>query len=331
MAVKVGVYGLGVAVPTKVLSNQDLEKIVNTSDEWIRTRTGIKERRVIEEGKATSDLAVEAAKKALEDAAIHPSDIELLIVATASPDMIWPATACIVAHKLGLRRIPAFDIQAACAGFIFGLSIAEQYISNRNYENVLLIGSDALTRYVNWSDRSTCVLFGDGAGALVLRKSASEYGILATYLATDGAGADLLKIPAGGTLLPASSETIAQDLHYIHMNGNEVFKFAVRAIPEAAYKVLEKAKLTISDIDFFIPHQANVRIIEAAAERLKISKKKIVLNIDKYGNTSTASIPLALNELREKGHLKKGTTLLLVSFGAGFTWGATILKWSRDD
>jgi len=325
----VGIVGIGSYVPETVLTNHELEQMVDTSDEWIRTRTGIVERRLAVDGETTSDLALEASLRALKDANIRKEDIDLIIVATASPDMIFPSTACFLQQKLGLKNIPAFDVAAACSGFVFGLSVAWQYVATGTYKTVLFVGADTLTHFVNWQDRSTCVLFGDGAGAVILRETEPGYGILSCSLSSDGSGANLLKIPAGGANLPGTAESVNEGLHFIQMNGNEVFKFAVRAIPEVSERALKEAGLTVDDVDFFIPHQANSRIINTAAARLRIGADKVVTNIEKYGNTSTASIPLALDEIWQQGKLEKGSLLLLVGFGAGLTWGANIVRWSR--
>jgi len=323
----VGIVGIGTHVPEKVLTNFDLEKMVDTSDEWIRARTGIVERRVVDGNTATSDLAVPAAKKALENAGVKADEIDLILVATSTPDMIFPSTACVVQGKLGIDGCAAFDLQAACTGIVYGLTVAAQFIESGMYKTVLLIGADAFTKYVNWEDRNTCVLFGDGAGAFVLRKVEKGYGLLSSYLAADGRGADLLKIPAGGSALPGNEYSVNNKLHYVHMNGNAVFKFAVRILHEAAIGALTKAGILINDIDYLIPHQANIRIINSAAERLGINKDKIIVNLDRYGNTSTASIPLALNDLYVSGKLKRGDLLLFVGFGAGLTWGANVIRW----
>jgi 3-oxoacyl-[acyl-carrier-protein] synthase-3 len=327
--IPVGITGIGSYVPGRVLTNQELEQSVDTSDEWIRTRTGIVERRLTEDGVTTSDLAYEASTRALLDAGMKPEDIDLIIVATASPDMIFPSTACILQKKLGVFGIPAFDVAAACAGFVFGLSVAEQYVASGTYNRVLFVGSDALTHFVNWKDRNTCVLFGDGAGAVILERTEPGYGILSCSLACDGSGADLLEIPAGGANLPGTENSVKNGLHYIRMNGNEVFKFAVRAIPEISKAALDQARLGVDDVDYFIPHQANSRIINTAAAKLGIKPEKVVCNIDRYGNTSTASIPLALDEVWRRGELDKGKIVLLVGFGAGLTWGANVIRWSR--
>lgn len=304
--------------------------MVETSDEWIRSRTGISERRIATDKTTTSDLAAKAGKKVLRAAKISPQEIDLLIVTTSSPDMIFPSTACLTQAKMNLKNCPAWDLSAACSGFVYALSVASAYISSGVYKNILVIGADAFTRYVNWKDRNTCVLFGDGAGAVVLSQVEEGYGILGSYLAADGRGADFLKIPAGGSKLPGSEETIKEGLHYVSMNGQEVFKFAVRIIPEAVKRVLEEAKLSLDEVDYIIPHQANQRITEAAAARLGVDFKRMVSNIERFGNTSTASIPLVLDELWEKRKLKRGDILLLVGFGAGLTWGANLIRWHRN-
>ncbi|MCL6472884.1 MAG: ketoacyl-ACP synthase III [Firmicutes bacterium] len=322
-----GIVGMGVYTPEKILTNFDLEKIVDTSNEWIMTRTGIAERRVVDGNTATSDLAVPAVRLALEDAGIDISEVELILVTTSTPDMIFPSTACLVQKKLNSSGAAAFDLQAACTGFIYGMTIASQFIESGMYKTVLLIGADAFTRHINWKDRSTCILFGDGAGAVVLKAVDEGYGLISSYLAADGSGADLLKIPAGGSANPGSEDTVHNGLHYVQMNGNEVFKFAVRILPEAVIKALDKAGLTVADIDYLVPHQANIRIINSAADRLGISKEKIIVNLEKYGNTSTASIPLAFFDLYKTGKLKRDDIVVFVGFGAGLTWGANVIRW----
>jgi len=324
---RAGIAGVGCYVPERVLSNYDLQQMVNTSDEWIRARTGIRERRIAAEGETTSDLAVRAAQAALDDAGVDPEELELIIVATASPDMLFPATACLVQDRLGAKNAGAFDLEAGCTGFIYALSVANQFVCGGTMENVLVIGAETLSRLVNWQDRSTCVLFGDGAGAVVVRPVSGETGILATVLGSEGSGGQLLSLPAGAARVPASRRTVEEGLHFIHMNGREVFKFAVRAMGEAAVKVLAKAGLEQSKIDLLIPHQANIRIIEAAAKRLRLPMEKVLVNVDKYGNTSSASIPLALNEAVKAGKVKNGDNLLLVGFGAGLTWAAAVVNW----
>jgi len=316
-------------LPDKVLTNFDLEKMVETSDEWIRTRTGISKRRIISDNINVSDLAVEAAGKALLDGNLSITDIDLIILSTCSPEMVMPSTACLVQQKLGAKTMPAFDISAGCTGFIYAITAGTQFIETGLYKKILIIGADALSRYIDWTDRNTCVLFGDGAGAVVLGEVEEGYGVLSNYLAASGAGANLLEIPAGGSRMPATENSYEKKLHCVNMNGNEVFKFAVRALPQAAKAALKKANLTIDDVSYVIPHQANTRILEAAARKLKINSDKIISNIDKFGNTSTASIPIALDELAKSHRIKVGDILLLVGFGAGLTWGANVIKWNK--
>lgn len=324
-----GVTGIGSYVPRKVLTNEDLEKMVKTSDDWIKSRTGISERHMAAPEKAASDLGVHAARRALESARRTPDDVDAIIVATGSPDQIWPSTACLVQAKLEAGGARAFDVQAACAGFVYALDVASQFIETGRCKVVLVIGAEAITRFVDWTDRSTCVLFGDAAGAVVLEEVDSGYGILGSFSGADGTGAHLLNIPAGGSAQPATNETVAQGAHFIKMSGNEVYKFAMRATVDAANKALKISGIKKEEVDFVIPHQANQRITEAAASRLKIPEEKVISNIEKYGNTSTASIPLALDELWRSGRLKRGNIILTVGFGAGLTWGANVVRWSK--
>lgn len=323
------VTGVGSYLPGRVLTNSDLEKIVDTSDEWITTRTGIKERRIADKREATSDLAIQAAKKAIGQAKIRPEEIDLIIVATVTPDMITPAAACIVQKALGCSKAVAFDLNAACTGFIYALSCAKQFLLNDEYKIALVIGAETLSRVTDFSDRNTCVLFGDGAGAVILQvKNESERrGILSSFLASDGTYTDLLKIPAGGSRRPATLETVKGKLHYLKMNGNEVFKLAVQKMIEAALKALKSSKVKCDELDLVIPHQANIRIIEAMAKRLKIPMEKVLLTIQKYGNISAATTPIALEEAVLEGKIKKGNLVELVAFGAGLTWGAAVIKW----
>ncbi|MFH1406773.1 MAG: beta-ketoacyl-ACP synthase III [Candidatus Omnitrophota bacterium] len=326
MSVKVGIIGVGMAVPRKIVTNADLEKMVDTSDEWITTRTGIRQRRIVEKGQVTSDLAAEAAKKALKEAKLKAHDIELLIIGTITPDRQMPSTACIVQEKLGAKKAICFDISAACAGFIFALSIAKAFIESGAYKNALVVGAEVLSSVVDWKDRSTCVLFGDGAGAAVVAP-VRRGGILSTYLSCDGTKAAFLEIPAGGCKLPASTFTIEGKLHCIKMRGSEVFKIAVRAMIEACEKALSLSKLKTGDVDFLIPHQANLRIIDAMVKRLGIPKEKVVINLDRYGNMSSATTPVALCESIKAGKIKKGDIILMVAFGAGLVWGACVIRW----
>jgi len=324
---KVKITATGFYAPPKILTNADLEKMVDTSDEWIITRTGIRERHIADQAEATSDLCIKAARHALEQGSLRVEDIDLILLATSTPDTLFPSTACWVQRGLGAKEIPAFDISAGCTGFLYGMIVGESLILSNFCRRILLIGGELLTKITNWQDRSTCVLFGDAAGAIVLEASQDESGILSHYWRADGSLAELLYLPAGGTRLPASAETVAQGLHYLVMKGNEVFKHAVRRMGEAAQEALKRAGLHQEDITHFIPHQANIRIIEATGERLKLSGKKVYSNIERYGNVSVASIPVCLEELRQQGKLKKGDIILMDAFGAGFTWAAVVYRW----
>jgi len=323
-----GITGLGIYLPERILTNFDLERMVDTSDEWIRERTGIRERRLAAPEESTSDLAVNAAREALGAAGLLPEEIELIIVATATPDMLFPATACLVQERLGAKRAAAFDLGAGCSGFVYGLATAAQFIRAGCYRNILVIGAETLSKITNWKDRNTCVLLGDGAGAAILQPVEPPRGVLAVYLRADGSGGDLLKVPAGGSRLPTSIETVQAGLHYLTMNGREVFKFAVRAMEEAALEVLRRAGISQQEVGCFIPHQANIRIIDALAKRLSLPPEKVVINVDRYGNTSAASIPIALYEAVSEGKIKRGESLVvMVAFGAGLTWGALALQY----
>lgn len=322
-----GIWGTGIYLPAKVLTNQDLEKLVDTSDEWIRTRTGIRERRIAAADQAASDLAIPAARQALAEAKVPAEEVDLIIVATNSPDMLFPATACLVQNALGAKKAGAFDLQAGCTSFIYALACGAQFIATGAARWVLVIGTEALSRLVNWQDRNTCVLFGDAAGAVVLGPVPEGYGVLATRLGAEGAGAQLLSLPAGLSRHPASQETLAKGMHYIHMNGREVFKFAVKVMEEGFAEVLEAAGLSPEQVDFLIPHQANTRIIEAAAKRMNLPMEKVWVNLDRYGNTSAATIPVALHEAVKAGCIKDGDRVVLIAFGAGLTWGGMVLRW----
>jgi len=308
------------------LTNADLEKMVDTSDEWITTRTGIKERRLAKKDQASSDLAVEAAKKALKSANFNAEDIELIIVATITPDMQFPSTACFVQSALGAKNAVCFDISAACAGFVYGIVTAQQFIACGTYKNALVIGSEVLSNVTDWKDRNTCVLFGDGAGACILGE-VKDGGILSTYLGSDGSMNNLLHLPGGGSRNPASVDTLKENLHYIKMEGNEVFKLAVRILADSANNALKKCNLDYRNVNCFIPHQANIRILLAVAKRLGLSEDKIYLNIARYGNMSSASTAVALCEAVEKKRIKKGDIVVLDAFGAGLVWGAIVIKW----
>ncbi|MDP2938235.1 MAG: beta-ketoacyl-ACP synthase III [Candidatus Omnitrophota bacterium] len=323
---KVGIIGVGEYLPKKILTNADLEKMVDTSDEWITTRTGIKERRIASSQEATSDLATNAAKEALKDARLKPQDLDLIIIATITPDMQFPSTACLVQANLGAKNAVCFDISAACAGFVYAIIVAQQFIARGTYKNALVVGTEVLSSITDWEDRSTCVLFGDGAGAAVLSEVKSG-GILSTYFGSDGSMANLLMMPAGGSRNPTTHKTIDKRLHYIKMEGNEIFKSAVKIMVDTAQIALKQAGLKCSDVDLVIPHQANVRIIMAMAKRLGLPSDRVFLNIEKYGNMSSASTATALCEAVKVGRIKKGDIILLDAFGAGLVWGACLIKW----
>lgn len=321
------IAGTGSFAPSKVLTNYDLEKMVDTSAEWIINRTGIRERRIAENGTASSDLSYEASLAALEEAKLDPDQIDLIIVGTVTPDYPLPSTACILQDKLRAKNAAVMDIVAACSGFLYGLSIATAFIAIGQHKNVLVIGVETLSKITNWEDRDTCVLFGDGAGAAVVSATTEDKGILATSLAGDGSLANLLHVPVGGTRVPLTKENFDLRQHYISMRGNEVFKSAVRAMEDSAKGIIQQVGLSSEEIDLLIPHQANIRIIEALAKRLKVPMDKVYVNIDRYGNTSAASVPIALDEARKKGVIKEGSNTVLVAFGAGFTWGSAVIKW----
>jgi 3-oxoacyl-[acyl-carrier-protein] synthase-3 len=324
---KIKIKSIGAYLPEKILTNADLEKMVETSNEWITTRTGIKERRIAADNEVTSDLGVAAAKMALEKANLKAEEVDLILVATNTPDTIFPATACWVQKKLGIKEIPAFDLQAGCTGALYGLIVAEGLILSGVCRRILLIGVDILSRITNWEDRSTCILFGDGAGAFVLEESYDQSGLLSHFWGADGSLGELLMLPGGGTLHPSSEKTIRERLHYIRMKGNDVFKHAVKRMGEAALEAVNKAGLERDQVDYLIPHQANLRIIDATGERLGLPKERIVVNVDKYGNMSVATIPVALYELENEGRLKPGDIVVMVAFGAGFTWASAVYRW----
>jgi 3-oxoacyl-[acyl-carrier-protein] synthase-3 len=321
------IIGTGSAAPDQILTNFDLEKMVETSDEWITERTGIKERHIAPAGMAGSDYAYQAALIAMRTAGITAKDIDMIIVGTVTPDAPLPSTACILQDKLGARNAAVMDIVAACSGLIYGLAIARAMIMIGQMKIVLVVGAELLTRITDWSDRNTCVLFGDGAGAAIVTASDEPGGIINTYIKGDGSLAHLLQIPHGGTRVPLTAENINDPNRFIQMNGPEIFKSAVKAMGEAATKILEICNITSDDISLMIPHQANIRIIEATARRIKLPMDRVFVNIHKYGNTSAASIPIALDEAVRSGRVKKGDKIVLVAFGAGFTWGATLIEW----
>lgn len=325
----VGIVGTGSYLPEKVLTNADLEKFVDTNDEWIISRTGIRERHIAPKDMPVSELCYQAGLRAIADAQIAPEELDLIIVATMTPDYAFPATACLVADRLGAKNAAAYDLEAACTGFIFAVATASQFVATGMYKTVLVIGGETMSKILNWDDRSTCILFGDGAGAAVLQPVKEGFGFLSFDLGTDGSGGKLLSQPAGGSKCPASLETVGKNLHTLQMEGREVYKFAVKIMGDVSVKVLEKAGLTKDAVDLFIPHQANTRIVDAAVKRLGISPDKVVVNLDKYGNMSAASIPVTLDEAIKEGRINEGDIIVMVGFGAGLTWGACVLKWTK--
>jgi len=323
------IAGIGHYVPERVMKNAELEQYVDTTDEWIVTRTGIRERRIAAPEQASSDLGLEAAKEAMAHAGVTADDIDLIIVGTATPDMLFPATACVLQDRLGARKAGAFDLSAACSSWVYGIAVAHGYVSSGLANTVLVVGAETLSKITNWKDRGTCVLFGDSAGAAVIRPCDPGQGFLSFYLGADGAGGPLIILPAGGSRLPASYETIERGQHYLQMNGREVYKFAVRMIPRAIQEAVDRAGLGIADVDLFIPHQANIRIIDAAAERLGQPREKFYVNVDRYGNTSSASVPVALYEAVKAGRLHRGDVTVLLAFGGGLTWASCALRWTK--
>jgi len=321
------ITGTGMAVPARVVTNQELEKLVDTSDEWITTRTGIRERRIAAEGDSLTQYCVEASRHALDAAGITPDEIDLIILATVTPDMPIPATACTIQQELGCKKAPAFDLSAGCSGFLYAQSVAKQFLINARLRNVLVIGAELLSKFIDWRDRSTCVIFADGAGAVVVSRGELPRGVLSTSLRTDGSMADFICMPGGGVLNPPSQAMLDQRLNFIQMRGNETFKMAVRCLADVCREVLEAAGLTADDVDCFVPHQANRRIIDAVAHRMKISEEHCYVNIERYGNTSSASIPIALDEAVRTGRIREGDIVLMAAFGAGLTWGASVVRW----
>ena len=322
------ITGWGTSIPEKILTNDELARQIDTTDEWIRERTGIRERRIAGQEETTASLATDAALKALEVANLQPEDLDLIIVSTSSPEYVFPATACLVQDRIGASKAGAFDLMAACTGFIYALNIGAHTIKCGAAKNVLVIGAETLSRFTNWKDRGTCILFGDGAGAFVLQAGDEPGGVLSSVLRSDGSGENLLFVPAGGSFMPASEETVKEEKHYIQMNGREVFRFATKVMVQATREAVESAQLKLEDIDLIIPHQANRRIIEAAARGLDMPLDRFIINVEHYGNTSTASIPIATCEAIEQGRLKTGDQLVFVGFGAGLTWGASVVQWS---
>lgn len=323
----VSVAGVGAYVPEKILTNGEMEKIVATTDEWITSRTGIKERRIAAKDEFTSDLASKAALRAMQSAGVTADQIDLIIVATITPDMVFPSTACLVQQKIGANRAAAFDLEAACSGFIYGLEIGQQFIMSRTYDTVLVIGAEKLSSIIDWQDRNTCVLFGDGAGAVILQNRANSHGLLTAVMGADGSKAELLHMPGGGSRCPATTESVNSRLHYLRMEGKETFKHAVQAMLSAANEAMTRCDVEISKIKCIIPHQANRRIIDAVGERLGARPDQLFVNLDRYGNTSAASVAIALAEAVSTGRIQRGDLILLVVFGAGLTWGAAVIEW----
>jgi len=320
------ILGTGSEVPSKVVTNHDLEKMVDTSDEWISVRTGIRERHVLEDGKGNADMAYQAAKRALDDAQVDPKDLDAIIMGTVSADYPFPSSACVLEDKLGARNVFSFDVGAACSGFLNALAVGDLFVRSGKVDKALVVGSDALSRMLNWQDRGTCILFGDAAGAVVLGASENGSGVLSTKLRTDGSYVKTLYVPAGGSLKPPTAQTVANNEHTISMNGKEVFKLAVRSMEDISREALADAGVKIDEVSLVIPHQANKRIISALAERLGVPMERVMVNLEKYGNTSAASIPVALDEARREGRIKPGDIVLLNAFGAGFAWGAAVVK-----
>ncbi len=327
--VRVKISALGTYVPPRLLTNADLEKMVETSDQWITERTGIRERHIVDKGVATSDLAVEAAKKALAQRGIDPSDLDAILVGTVTPDMFFPSTACLVQNKLGAKGVWGFDLSAACSAFLYALQVGTQFVATGAHKRVMVIGADVMSSIIDYTDRATCIIFGDGAGAVILEPAENDsLGMIDFIHEVDGSGGCSLYMPGGGSLNPSTHETVDQKMHYVHQDGQAVFKFAVRKQTELCEKILERNGIKASDIDVFIAHQANMRIINATAERLALRPESVVINIDRYGNTTAGTIPLAMDTARQEGKLKKGDLVLLASVGAGFTVGATLLRWA---
>jgi 3-oxoacyl-[acyl-carrier-protein] synthase-3 len=321
------ISGTGSSVPSRVVTNADLEKIVDTSDEWILTRTGIKERRIAEKGEHLAPFCIEACRQALDAAGVTPDEIDLIILATVTPDMPLPATACTIQHELGCANAAAFDLSAGCSGFLYAQQVAKQFLVTGRLSHALVIGAELLSKFLDWQDRTTCVIFADGAGAVVMSAGEHPRGVLASALHSDGSMSDFIQMPGGGALHPPTPETIERRMHYIQMRGNETFKIAVRSLEEVCREVLDSAGLTTDDVDWFIPHQANQRIIGAVAKRLKLPTERCYVNIERMGNTSAASVPIALDEAVRSGRIQSGHIVLMAAFGAGLTWGASVVRW----
>jgi len=323
----VSIIGTGSYLPEKILTNQELEKLVETSDDWITSRTGIKERRIAGENEHTSDLAAKAALSAMENAGITAEEVDLIIVATVTPDMFFPSTACFVQTKIGAKNAACFDVSAACSGFLYAIEIAQQFITSHTYDTILVIGAEKLSSIVDWTDRNTCVLFGDGAGAAVLRHRGGGHGVISTFMASDGGLSDILYIPGGGSRFPINKDNAAEHQNCIKMNGKETYKHAVTSMLDAAQKVLADANLDPSALACIIPHQANLRIIEAISDRIKVPMERFMINLDRYGNTSAAAVAIALDEANRTGRMKVGDYVLLVVFGGGLTWASSVIQW----
>lgn len=324
---RVMIAGVGTYLPERILTNADLEKMVDTTDEWIVTRTGVRERRIARTDEATSEMASAAAREALAEAGVAAEELDLIIVGTVTPDMVFPSTACLVQSLIGAKKALCFDLEAACSGFIYSMETARGLLLSGLYETALVIGADKMSCVTDWQDRGTCILFGDGAGAVVLKRTVTHRGIIATAVGADGSLGDLLMIPGGGSRQPASHETVDQRLHTVKMAGNNVFKHAVRCMTDAGREALEKAGLTIDDVDWVIPHQANMRIVQAISDRVGIPLERFIINLDRLGNTTAATVPLALAEGVRDGRVKRGDVILMIVFGGGFTWGATVLEY----
>ncbi|MGM0437807.1 MAG: beta-ketoacyl-ACP synthase III [Bacillota bacterium] len=326
---RASITGWGKYLPDNILTNKDLEEMVETSDEWITSRTGIKQRYIADEDETTGDLAYHASRKALAKANLKAEELDMIIVATVTPDMPFPATACILEDRLGAANAATFDLEAGCSGFVYGLSVASQFIESGMYDNILVVGAETLSKIMDWEDRNTCVLFGDGAGAAVIQ-SVNKGGLMSFDLGSDGSGGESLYMPGGGSLNPATEKTVKDRLHYIKMEGNQVFKFAVKRMSQASIDVVNKAGYETEDVDLFIPHQANTRIINSAAKRLNLDNDEVYVNLPEYGNTSSASVPIAMAEARNKGLIKNGDKVVLVAFGAGLTWASAFLEWNEE-
>ncbi|MBT3880770.1 MAG: ketoacyl-ACP synthase III [Candidatus Scalindua sp.] len=324
---KASITGVGSFLPEKVLTNDDLSKTLDTTDEWITKRTGIKERRIVENGVAASDLAVEASLRALDDANVLPTEVDLIITSTITPDCLFPSTSCYIQEKIGARNAGSFDLLAACAGFVYALSVAKSFVASGAMKTVLVVGAECMSKITDYTDRSTCILFGDGAGAVVVQQGNGGREIVSTHLGSDGSQAEILRLPAGGSKLPASHETVESGLHYIKLRGKEVFRQAIINLVDVVTKAAADNNMQVEEFDMVIPHQSNIRIIEAAMERLGLPMEKAYVNIDRYGNTSSASIPIAIDEIEKGQLLNSGDTVILVAFGGGLTWGSSVIEW----